>query len=126
LEFQEGDLPYFKIIGRERAGVIDRMRELGIEGDSINVSTMEDVLLGPMEDLGVLERLGLVDLEEVYEAFETYFLVCTECKVLKQYFEWSRSDVEDDDVYDNLLTLGAKLKAEGEKIRIKKRWRGKI
>jgi len=84
---------------------------------------MEEVLLGPLEDLGFLEKRGMVDFQEVYEAFETYYLICLKSEVLQHYFEWSRRDLDDDDVYDNLLTLAKKLKEKGEKIRTHKRWR---
>jgi hypothetical protein len=66
LKFHAQDrIPHFEIVGREKPRVADRMKELGIEGDSISVYLVDDVLLGPMEDIGVLEKLGLVTLEEV-------------------------------------------------------------
>ena len=123
LEFQEKEIPHFKIVGRAQPIVAERMKDLGIEGDSVSTYSMEDVLLGPLEDLGFLEKRGMVDFEEVYEAFETYFLICVECKVLQHYFEWSRADLHDDDVYDNLLMLAKELKEKGKKIRARKRRR---
>jgi hypothetical protein len=123
LEFPEEEIPHFKIVGRDQPIVAERMKDLGIQGDSVGTYIMEDVLLGPLEDLGFLEKRGMVDFEEVYEAFETYFLICVECKALHHYFEWSRADLYDDNVYDNLLTLAKKLKEQGKKIRARKRWR---
>ncbi len=123
LEFHEKEIPYFKIVGRDRPIVVERMKELEIQGDSVSTYRMEDVLLGPLEDLGFLEKRGMVDFQEVYEAFETYYLICLKSEVLQHYFEWSRRDLDDDDVYDNLLTLAKKLKEKGEKIRTHKRWR---
>lgn len=121
IKFHASDIPYFEIIGREAPGVADRMKELGIVGDSISVYLVDDALLGPIEDLGVLEKLGLVTLEEVYEVFVTYVEICAEAKPLNEYLEWSRSNPEDEDVYDNLFGLYNKLKREGPRIRKKKR-----
>ncbi len=117
----EHQIPFFEILRRESHGVADRMRELGIEGNSISVYLVDDILLGPMEDIGVFEKLGLVSLKEVYEVFVTYINICVESPGLKEYLEWSRKDPEDCDVYDNLLHLYERLKAETPKIRRKKR-----
>jgi len=122
LKFHAQDqVPYFEIIGRERPGIADRMRELGIAGDSISVYLVDDVLLGPMEDVGVLEKLGLVTLEEVYEVFVTYINICVESIPLKEYLAWSCKDPQDDDVYDNLFHLYERLKKATPKIRRRKR-----
>jgi len=126
LEFHEQEIPHFEIIGREKISVIERMRELGIKGDSVSVYLVDDALFGPIEDLGVLEKLGLVSLQEVYEAFVTYINICVESEPLKAYLDWSRKDAEDDDVYDNLLNLYNKLKKETPRIRQEKRWEWRI
>jgi hypothetical protein len=76
LEFQEEEIAHFKIIGRDQPRVAERMRELGIEGDSVSTYRMEDELLGPLEDVGFLEKIGMVDFREVYETIETYYLKC--------------------------------------------------
>jgi hypothetical protein len=117
----EGAIPFFEITGRDVPGNADRMRELGIEGDSVSMYLVDDKLLGPMEDIGVLEKLRLVTLEEVYEVFVTYINICVESPSLKDYLGWSRKDTEDDDVYDNLLYLYKKLKEKTPRIRQKKR-----
>ncbi|MGB7764989.1 MAG: hypothetical protein WBL33_08190, partial [Candidatus Acidiferrales bacterium] len=105
----EDEIPYFEILGRDRPRVADRMRELNIEGDTVSMYLVDDKLLGPIEDIGVLERLGLLTLNEVYEAFVTYINICVESPGLKEYIQYSRKDPEDDDVYDNLLYMHEKL-----------------
>ena len=91
----EGAIPFFEIVGREVPGNADRIRELGIEGDSVSMYLIDDKLFGPMEDIGVLEKLRLVTLEEVYEVFVTYINICVESPGLKEYLGWSRKDTED-------------------------------
>lgn len=116
----EDQIPYFEILRSGGPGGADRMRELSIEGNTISVYLVDDTLLGPMEDIGVLEKLGQVSLEEVYEVFVTYLNICVESPGLKEYLEWSRKDPEDYDVYDNLLHLYEKLKEKTPQIRQKK------
>ena len=114
-------IPYFEIIGSDTAGVAARMKELGITEKTISVYLVDDKLFGPMEDIGVLEKLGQVSLEEVYEVFVTYINICVESGGLKEYLAWSRKSQEDTDVYDNLLNLYNRLKSETPRIRIGKR-----
>jgi hypothetical protein len=121
LEFQPGDMPYFKIVARDQAGVGARMKELGIGGHSISTYAVDDALLGPMEDLGVLEELGLVNLREVYEVFVTYINICVESKSMRAYLDYCRRDPGDEDVYDNLLRLYERLRRATPSIRRKKR-----
>jgi hypothetical protein len=117
----EDKIPYFGIIGSDTAGVAARMKELGITEKTISVYLVDDKLFGPMEDIGVLEKLGQVSLEEVYEVFVTYINICVESEGLKEYLAWSRKSPEDTDVYDNLLNLYNRLKSETPRIRIGKR-----
>ncbi len=106
--------------------IITRLEELGIERKSISVYVVEDVLFGPMEDLGVLESLGLVSLQEVYEAFVTYVKICVESEPLKQFLDWCSDNPDDSDVYDHLLHLYDKLVAETPHIQRRKHWRNRI
>jgi hypothetical protein len=122
LKFDEaGEIPYFEIVGRDRPGVADRMNELNIKGNTVSTYLVDDKLLGPIEDIGVLEKLRLLTLKEVYEAFVTYINICVESPGLREYLQWSRKDPEDDDVYDNLLYIHKKLQGKAPQIRAKKR-----
>lgn len=121
VEFQPGEMPYFKVVAREQAGLSARMKELGIVGHSVSAYAVDDALLGPMEDLGVLEELGLVNLREVYEVFVTYINICVESEAMKEYLGYCRRDPSDEDVYDNLLRLYRRLKRAAPKIQRKKR-----
>jgi hypothetical protein len=122
----EDKIPYFKITGSDNTGVAARMKELGIAEKTMSVYLVDDKLFGPIEDIGVLEKLGQVSLEEVYEVFVTYINICVESEGLKEYLAWSRKSPEDDDVYDNLLNLYKRLKSETPRIRIGKRWKDRI
>jgi hypothetical protein len=125
LKFHGVEIPYFEIVGHERPGVRERLKEMGIEGDSISTYLVDDILLGPLEDVGILEKLRLVSLEEAYEEFVTYMDICIENEAIQEYLKYSNRDPADDDVYDSMLGLYQKLKVEAPKIRAKKRRKNK-
>jgi hypothetical protein len=62
----EPDIPYFEIVERNNPGVTDRLKELDIEEKSISIYSVDDALLGPMEDIAVFEKLKLIGRDEVY------------------------------------------------------------
>jgi hypothetical protein len=106
----EPEIPYFEIIDRNSPGVTDRLKELDIEAKSISIYSVDDVLLGPMEDIAVFEKLKLIGRNEVYEVFGEYLNICIESQGLKEYLEWSREGPRNSDVWENLLNLHRKLK----------------
>jgi len=125
LEFDTGEpIAHFRIVGHEDRTVKERLRDLGIDKFTISTYEVDDALLGPMEDMGVLESMGLISLKEVYEAFVTYINICVENSALRAYLEYSRRDPDDDDVYDHLWTIYNKLKERTPKIRSAKRFPG--
>jgi hypothetical protein len=125
LEFRPAEIPYFHIVCSEDAEVRERLEELGITGSAVSVYLVDDCLLGPLEDLGVLEERNLVSLDEVYEQFVTYVEICAESAAIGAYLRWSARDPDDDDVYDHFQRLYEKLKREAPKIRARKRRKAK-
>jgi hypothetical protein len=111
----EKDFPYFEILQRDETRVADRIRELGIEGDSVSIYLIDDVLLGPMEDIAVFEKSKVIDLDDVYEVFETYLTICVTSSGLKEYIAWSREGEGNEDVWENLLNLHKKLQKRIER-----------
>lgn len=116
----ETEFPYFEILRRDDSEISRRINELGIEGDSVSIYSVDDALLGPMEDIGVFEKSNLIDLNDAYEVFEAYVNICVMSCGLKEYIVWSREGEGNEDVWDNLLNLHTKL---GKLIeRRKKKW----
>jgi len=120
LRFQQERIPYFQII-RPDAEATSRMEEMEITGPSISTGLVDDVLLGPLEDVGVLLERNLVSLDEAYEQFDSFVQACVENTAIEQYLAWCRTDEDDDDVYDHLNMLYDKLRVQGPKIRARKR-----
>jgi hypothetical protein len=121
LEFQSTEIPYFRILRPDNADTQNRVRELGITGDTVETGVIDDVLLGPLEDVGILLSRNLVSLEEAYEQFDSYVQLCAEDKAIGEYLAWSREGAEDEDVFDHFQSLYRKLELHGPRIRERKR-----
>ena len=91
------------------------------EKDGFTTNTIDFVLLGPLEDVGVLWRLGRLSLQEVYEGFDYYVRLCVENKAIRDYIDFVRKDAEEDDIYDHLLLLYEKLREQAPKLKDRKR-----
>jgi hypothetical protein len=121
LEFRSDEMPYFAVVGGDGHHVKDRMKELGFHSETVSTYLMDDVLLGPLEDVGLLERMGRISLVEAYEEFDSYVAICAESEAIMHYLTWSAEGAEEDDVYDNFVYLHTRLRAEGPRIRARKR-----
>lgn len=121
LEFRRTAIPYFEISGGQDPGTQKRMQELGITDSTIGTYLVDDVLLGPLEDIGILLRLKLVSLEETYEHFDTYVADCFENAAVHDYIRWCREGEENEDIWDGIEELHDKLAKEGLVIRERKR-----
>jgi hypothetical protein len=122
LRFQRSQIPYFDIV-RPDAETTNRMTELGITESSASTGLVDDVLLGPLEDVGVLLERNLVSLDEAYEQFDSFVQTCVENEAIAQYLVWCRANEDDDDVYDHVQNLYERLEARGTEIRAEKRKR---
>jgi hypothetical protein len=120
MEFRDEEIPYFQITPGTDGKTAVRLREMGIQDAAISPYLIDDVLLGPLEDLGVLEKLKQVSLEEAYEHFDYYVEASAENRAIRAYL-LSSSDGPEDDAYDHFQGLYEKLKAKGPEIRQKKR-----
>jgi hypothetical protein len=119
MEFRPAPIGYFQILAQE-GETRSRMEELGITYPTVSTYFVDDILLGPLEDLGLLLKRGSVSLDETYEHFDTYVQICGENKAINDYLRWSRDGDGNEDVYDNFRQLYERLKREGPGIRERK------
>jgi hypothetical protein len=120
LRFKRGEIPYFEIVKPDEESA-RRMKELQITETSVETGVVDDVLLGPLEDVGVLLDRNLVSLDEAYEQFDSFVQICVENEAIAEYLAWCRANEEDDDVSDHVQSLYEKLIARGAGIRAAKR-----
>jgi len=120
LEFTSATVGYFQTVKTQEGDTQTRMQELGITSSTVSTYLVDDILLGPLEDLGLLLKRGLVSLEETYEHFDTYVQICADGQAIRDYLQWSREGDGNEDVYDNFQELYERLEREGPKIRARK------
>jgi hypothetical protein len=88
--------------------------------DAITTTAVDDVLLGPLEDVGLYWELKALSFREVYEIFDYYICLVVENKAIREYIDWARQGPGNEDIYDHLLLVYKKLKEEGPKVRRRK------
>ena len=124
LEFESSEIPYFRIVQPQDPATRSRLEELGITGPGISPYLIDDLLLGPLEDVGILLKRDLVSLDEVYEGFDSYVQSCADSRAIRVYLEFSRTDednLDNDDAWDGFKYLHDELQKSGPKIRARKR-----
>jgi hypothetical protein len=83
--------------------------ELGIQKKIVTTYTIDDELLGPLEDVGLLLKAGTITQEQAYEVFYTYVRSCFENKAIKKYIAYLRVRPGDSDIYSGFEDLYKKL-----------------
>lgn len=66
---------------------------------------LDDLVLGPLESIGIFHKAGAIDLTETYEMFGWYALRVWEKEVVQQYVRWLRARDDGADLYDHLQKL---------------------
>ncbi len=72
---------------------------------SLDDHEIDDLVLGPLEAVGIFFANGVVDLESAYEMFGTCVIEVWENAVVKKYIGWQRELQHGADIYDKLETL---------------------
>ena len=60
---------------------------------------VDDFLLSPLEDVGLLLEKKLIDVRDVTQNFEYYLSAIFSYTPIKDYIKWAREEAEDDDIY---------------------------
>jgi hypothetical protein len=72
---------------------------------------LDDQLLGPLENVGIFECIGAVELSSVYDVFGYYILMVWEHVEIQRYIEWQRKQPYSWDVYERLEMLHQRCEA---------------
>ncbi|HVA96036.1 MAG TPA: hypothetical protein VND99_00110 [Candidatus Acidoferrales bacterium] len=79
--------------------------------NDISSYDVDDLILGHFEDLGIFEKKGYIDIEEIYELFDYYIENTWENSAIQEYLEKLSNG---SDIYDNFKYLYYKCKSYGE------------
>ncbi len=97
--------------------------------ESFTTNEVDDWLLGPLEDLAILEGKDLLDMDMIYETFGGYLRMIWKDKAIKQYIEWARDDEEEKDskyIYKGIERLFDKCESYMKAKLEKKLWNWKF
>jgi hypothetical protein len=103
-------VPFFELRKNSDHEDKDRLKELGIGFHTVSCYTVDDLLLGPLEDIGILEDSKLVDIEHVYQVFDHYVSMLAESRAIRDYIGWVRRENNDPEIYDHFLGLYGRLR----------------
>jgi hypothetical protein len=117
---EKDGIPYFKIIlddvndgtiKNELVRKIKKIREGSYIVDSLEI---DELLLGHIEDLGILEQKRILDIQIIYEAFDSYIEICWKNQSINEYVGYLRK-TEGWDLYDKAEDIYNKCQTFGEK-----------
>jgi hypothetical protein len=66
----------------------------------IDVYEIDDLLLGHFEDMGILNKKKVLNIEMIYEAFSTYINICWENEQIQEYIKHQKEEEQNWDLYD--------------------------
>jgi hypothetical protein len=80
---------------------------------------LDDLVLGPLEAVGIFYHKRAIDLSTTYEMFGTYVIRVWESKAVQDYITWTRKQDNGEDVYDQLQKLYQECK-EYQKVKMRR------
>jgi len=110
LQFEDSEIPYFTIRRVNDPGLCGRFEELGVKGSTVSTYAIDDVLLGPFEDVALFLTGRLITLKHAYEMFDTYVTSCAENAEIRKYIESTRRKPGNSDIYSGFDELCKRLR----------------
>jgi hypothetical protein len=120
IKFVAEPVAHFVIEVPDQAAYGPRLQELGVAEKSVSTYIIDDKLLGPLEDAGLLLDDGVITPRQAYEVFYTYTRSCAENSEIQKYIKWVRREPSDFDIYDQFLAFHEKLEKYSGKLLKKK------
>ncbi len=102
LRFEDAEIPYFSIPDFDKPELKPRLRELGISEATISTYLVDDIILGPLEDVAFYLSEERITKKQVYEVFSYYICICAENPAIQDYKEACRKRPKDSDIYAGL------------------------
>jgi hypothetical protein len=111
LQFEDSEIPYFTIRKAGDPNLRSRFEELGIKGSTVSTYVVDDVLLGPLEDVDMFLTGKLITEKNAYEMFDTYVTSCAENEEIQKYIKSTRRKPNNSDIYSGFDHLYKRLRA---------------
>jgi hypothetical protein len=102
LRFEDTEIPYFSIPDFDKPELKPRLRELGIGEPTVSTYLLDDIILGPLEDVAFYLSEKRITEEQVYAVFSYYICICADSAAIQDYKKACRKRPEDSDIYAGL------------------------
>lgn len=112
LKFEDATIPYFSIPKFNEAELKPRLQELGITASTISTYFLDDIILGPLEDVCFYLSEKHITQEQVYAVFSYYICICAESPAVQDYKTACRRRPGDSDIYAGLDHLEKLMRQE--------------
>lgn len=109
-------IPYFRVVGASEPTVAVRMKELGINYESVSKYVVDDKLLGPLEDVGMFWVMNAINDRQAYDEFHTFLAMCANNKEIQRYIRYCMEHGHPD-AWCKFRALHVKLERDAEKLR---------
>jgi len=105
LRFEDAEIPYFSIPDFYKPELAPRFQELRITERTISTYVLDDIILGPLEDVAFYLGQKRITRKQVYEEFSYYIDLCAKSSAIEDYKRACRRRPGDSDVYAGLDKL---------------------
>ena len=110
LQFEDSEIPYFTIRKINDPSLRDRFAELGVKCSTVSTYDVDDILLGPLEDVAIFLTGKLITEQHAYGMFDTYVKLCADNAEIWKYIESTRRKQGDSDIYSGFEDLCKRLR----------------
>ena len=115
LKFEDAAIPHFSIPDFHKAELKLRLQELGITESTVSTYLVDDVILGPLQDVAFYLSEKRITQKQVYAVFSYYICICAESHAIQDYKNECRKQPGKSDVYAGLDHLDRLMRREEAK-----------
>jgi hypothetical protein len=112
LKFEDAAIPFFSKPDFNKPELKPRLQELGITDSTISTYLLDDIILGPLEDVWSYLSEKHITRNQVYAVFSYYIEICAESHAIQDYKEACRRQPGKSDIYTGLDHLEKLMRQE--------------
>jgi len=112
LRFEDAAIPYFSIPDFNNPALRPRLQELGITESTVSTYLLDDVILGPLQDVWFYLSEKRITQKQVYAVFSYYICICAESRAIQDYKKACRRRPGESDIYAGLNHLEKLMRQE--------------
>jgi hypothetical protein len=112
LKFEGAGIPFFSIPDFNKPELKPRLQELGITESTVSTYCLDDIILGPLEDVWFYLSEKRITKNQVYAVFSYYIEICARSSAIQAYKEACRKRLGESDIYGGLDHLERLMRRE--------------